>query len=151
MNNINIVKTKIGYLQIESSDEYIESVKFVDTEKLDIKNNNSSLPIINYFNGLSKDILCKYNLNGTEFQKKVWNEIKKIPFGSTKTYSDIATAIGKPTACRAVANACGKNKLLLIIPCHRVVGQNYTGGYEAGIEKKKWLLNFEKTKLQQAS
>ena len=80
------------------------------------------------------------NLKGTDFQKMVWNEIKKIPKGKTITYKELAIRIGKPKAYRAVASACAKNPLLEIIPCHRVIrSDGKMGGYmgEKGIERKK--------------
>ena len=86
------------------------------------------------------------NLKGTEFQKKVWKEILKIPKGQTKTYKDIALSIGSPKSYRAVANACGKNPLPVTIPCHRVVKSDGSiGGYSAkgGVKKKKILLSGE--------
>ncbi|MBA4715520.1 MAG: MGMT family protein [Chloroflexi bacterium] len=86
------------------------------------------------------------NLKGTEFQKKVWKEILKIPKGQTRTYKDIALSIGSPKSYRAVANACGKNPLPVTIPCHRVVKSDGSiGGYSAkgGVEKKKILLSGE--------
>ena len=85
-------------------------------------------------------------LEGTEFQIRVWNELKKIPKGETRTYKDIAELIGKPTAARAVANACGKNPYPITIPCHRVIrSDGGLGGYsgEGGIEKMKLLLKNE--------
>ena len=83
------------------------------------------------------------NLKGTEFQKKVWKEILKIPKGQTRTYKDIALSIGSPKSYRAVANACGKNPFPVTIPCHRVVKSDGSiGGYSAkgGVKKKKILL-----------
>ena len=83
---------------------------------------------------------------GTNFQKMVWTELKKIPFGETRTYQEIAIAIGKPKAARAVANACGKNPYPVIIPCHRVVCSDGTiGGFtgDGGVEKKRQLLRQE--------
>ena len=83
---------------------------------------------------------------GTNFQKMVWTELKKIPFGETRTYKEIAVAIGKPKAARAVANACGKNPYPIFIPCHRVVRSDGTiGGFtgDGGIEKKRQLLRQE--------
>ena len=90
------------------------------------------------------------NLKGTNFQKKVWNEITKIPKGKTITYKELAKKIGKPKAYRAVANACAKNPLLEIIPCHRVIRSdgkmgNYMG--KKGIERKKKLLEKEGMKF----
>ena len=82
-------------------------------------------------------------LHGTEFQGKVWNEISKIPYGETRTYKDLAIAIGRPNSSRAVANACGKNPYPPTIPCHRVVrSDGKLGGYsgKGGIEQKRTLL-----------
>tara|TARA_Y100000992_G_scaffold17493_1_gene10167 strand:- start:631 stop:906 length:276 start_codon:yes stop_codon:yes gene_type:complete len=89
-------------------------------------------------------------LEGTNFQRTVWEEISKIPFGETRTYKDLAIAIGKPNSSRAVANACGKNPYPVIIPCHRVIrSDGKLGGYSGvgGIKKKKELLNLEKAKF----
>ena len=83
-------------------------------------------------------------LKGTEFQIKVWKEISKIPYGETRTYKDIAVAIGRPNSSRAVANACGKNPYVPEIPCHRVIkSSGDLGGYKGGISIKKYLLNLE--------
>ena len=90
------------------------------------------------------------NMKGTNFQNMVWSEITKIPKGKTITYKELAMKIGKPKAYRAVANACGKNPLLEIIPCHRVIrGDGKMGGYKGkkGIERKKKLLINEGVKL----
>ena len=85
-------------------------------------------------------------LEGTNFQRTVWKEISKIPFGETRTYKDIAIAIGKPNSSRAVANACGKNPYPVIIPCHRVIrSDGKLGGYSGvgGIKRKQKLLDIE--------
>ena len=85
-------------------------------------------------------------LNGTKFQISVWKEIKKIPKGQTKTYKDIAVALKKPKSSRAVANACGKNPLLIEIPCHRVIrSDGKLGGYsgKGGMTQKRKLLKEE--------
>ena len=85
-------------------------------------------------------------LNGTKFQISVWQEIKKIPKGQTKTYKDIAIALKKPKSSRAVANACGKNPLLIEIPCHRVIrSDGKLGGYsgKGGMKQKRKLLKEE--------
>ena len=87
------------------------------------------------------------NLKGTKFQLKVWNYLKKIPKGKVKTYTDIAKAIGKPLAVRAVANAIGKYPYPPEIPCHRVIRSDGSlGGYsgKGGIQKKRHLLRSEK-------
>ena len=85
-------------------------------------------------------------LNGTKFQISVWQELKKIPRGQTKTYKDIAVALKKPKSSRAVANACGKNPLLIEIPCHRVIrSDGKLGGYsgKGGMNQKRKLLKEE--------
>ena len=85
-------------------------------------------------------------LKGTEFEVKVWKEISNIPYGETRTYKDLAIAIGKPDSARAVANACGKNPYPSIIPCHRVIRTDgKIGGYsgKGGIKTKKKLLKQE--------
>ena len=87
------------------------------------------------------------NLTGTSFQISVWEEIRKIPLGETRTYKDIAKALKKPTSFRAVANACGKNPFLIEIPCHRVIrSDGKLGGYsgKGGIKEKLDLLIKEK-------
>ena len=85
-------------------------------------------------------------MQGTPFQKKVWNELKTIPFGATRSYIEIAIAIGHPNSARAVANACGKNPCPIKIPCHRVIRSDGSlGGYsaEGGINAKEKLLQLE--------
>ena len=85
-------------------------------------------------------------MQGTPFQKKVWNELKTIPFGATRSYIEIAIAIGHPNSARAVANACGKNPCPIKIPCHRVIRSDGSlGGYsaEGGINGKEKLLQLE--------
>ena len=86
------------------------------------------------------------DIKGTDFQVSVWKEIAKIPYGETRTYKDLAIAIGKPNSSRAVANACGKNPYPLIIPCHRVIRTDGNlGGYSGvgGLKTKKKLLEQE--------
>jgi len=87
----------------------------------------------------------KLNLSGTEFQKQVWNELRNIPFGETRSYQDIAIKIGKPKASRAIGMANSKNPIPIIIPCHRVIGKSgKLTGFAHGLELKQQLLNFEK-------
>jgi methylated-DNA-[protein]-cysteine S-methyltransferase len=91
------------------------------------------------------------NLKGTKFQLKVWNYLRKIPKGKVKTYLEVAKAIGKPRACRAIANAVGKNPYPPLIPCHRVIRSDGSlGGYsgKGGIKEKRRLLLKEKANLK---
>lgn len=98
-----------------------------------------------YFQGNLKHFKTPIHLFGSPFQKMVWQELLKIPYGSTRSYTDQATAIDKKTAYRAVANANGANQLSIIIPCHRIINSNGgLGGYGGGIARKKWLIEHEK-------
>lgn len=98
-----------------------------------------------YFKGTLREWKTPLSLLGSPFQKQIWEELQKIPPGETRSYSDIAVAVGKPSAFRAVAQANGANQLAIIIPCHRVINMNgELGGYGGGIIRKKWLLNHEK-------
>lgn len=98
-----------------------------------------------YFKGKLTDFKTPLFLIGSPFQKRVWEELKKIPPGETCSYSEIAIAVGKPSAFRAVAQANGANQFAIIIPCHRVINSNgEIGGYGGGLARKKWLLNHEK-------
>jgi methylated-DNA-[protein]-cysteine S-methyltransferase len=99
-----------------------------------------------YFDGDRTAFELPLNAVGTEFQKSVWNQVAQIPFGETRSYADIANAIGKPLAARAVGGAVGANPLALILGCHRVMGASgkitgYSGGN--GISTKRWLLKHE--------
>lgn len=98
-----------------------------------------------YFEGTLKEFKTPLFLLGSPFQKRVWNALQKIPPGETRSYSDIANAIERPTAFRAVAQANGANQLAIVIPCHRVINANgEIGGYGGGVIRKKWLLSHEK-------
>ena len=95
-----------------------------------------------------KQVSLKLIPKGTPFQIKVWNKLVVIPFGQTKNYKQIAIEIGNPKACRAVGNACGKNPILLLIPCHRVIASDKTlGGFSASFSLKKTLLEIEGSNL----
>ena len=97
-----------------------------------------------YFAGERKAFALPLAPAGTEFQKKVWAVLRDIPWGETRSYGDIARAIGKPAACRAVGMANGRNPLPVFIPCHRVIGTNGSiTGYSGGLEKKRFLLRLE--------
>ena len=98
-----------------------------------------------YFRGLRQKFSIPLLLEGTDFQKAVWRQLQKIPFGRTASYGDVARAVGSPKAFRAVGNANNKNPVPLIIPCHRVIGSDgKLVGFGGGIWRKEWLLNHEK-------
>lgn len=101
--------------------------------------------IMEYLQGKRRVFDFPYELRGTEFQKKVWNQLCKIPYGETRTYKDIAIAIGNPKASRAVGMANNKNPIAIAVPCHRVIGANGTlVGYAGGLDMKAALLELEK-------
>ncbi len=104
--------------------------------------------ISEYFDGKRKLFSIKLDAPGTDFQKGVWKLLQTIPYGETWSYQEQATRLNRPKAVRAIAKANGHNRISILIPCHRVIGKdgNLTG-YGGGLERKKWLLNFERSKL----
>ena len=101
--------------------------------------------LAHYFNGTLKTFATPLHLHGTDFQKEVWQALCAIPHGQTCSYAQLAAAVGRPKAFRAVARANSTNRLPLIIPCHRVVNSNNKlGGYSSGIARKQWLLAHER-------
>lgn len=102
-----------------------------------------------YFAGERREFTVPLLFIGTEFQRKVWNEILKIPYGEVVTYSDVAARCGRPKAARAVAKACAANAIAVLTPCHRVVGAESTDptGYSGGNSTREYLLGLEKGKL----
>lgn len=141
------------FLVIEHDGSQINMVKFISEEKywqhqalelMDNYTNRIKASLADYFNGTGKELDLPHILSGTEFELQVWEETRKIPFGETRTYSDIANAISNPDAARAVGNALNKNPLPLLIPCHRVVGSDgELHGFAGGTEIKQWLLEHE--------
>jgi methylated-DNA-[protein]-cysteine S-methyltransferase len=98
-----------------------------------------------YFAGKRKVFGLPLKLQGTDFQIKIWQEIRKIPYGQTLSYQEVAQRVGSPKAARAVGRAVGKNPICIMIPCHRVIRANgKIGGYHGGIELKKQLLALER-------
>jgi len=98
-----------------------------------------------YFAGELKEFTVELGLHGTPFQRSVWDQLRKIPYGETCSYGDLADALGNPSASRAVGLANGKNPIGIIVPCHRVVGANGSlTGYGGGLDRKRRLLDFER-------
>lgn len=157
------LKTPLGLMTAIADDESLYLLEFVDCRGLEreieriTQTTNlpiifGSTPILNlikkelklYFECGLKEFKTPIKCLGTSFQKLVWIELQKIPYGQTRSYLNIAQAVGKPTACRAAAGANGANQLAIIIPCHRVINSNgKLGGYAGGVARKKWLLNHE--------
>ncbi len=105
----------------------------------------------NYFKGTSTHFTVLLNPKGTDFQKRVWNELLQIPYGKTISYLELAKKLGDEKAVRAVAAANGKNPLWIVVPCHRVLGSDGSlTGYAGGLWRKKWLLDHENPVKQQS-
>ena len=100
-----------------------------------------------YFSGTLREFDLPLAPKGTPFQRAVWQALQEIPFGEVRSYGEIAAAIGKPNACRAVGMACHVNPIAIVVPCHRVVGKSGAlTGYAAGVERKRVLLALEQKK-----
>ena len=98
-----------------------------------------------YFDGELHEFKTPIAWVGTKFQRQVWEALRRIPFGETRSYTQLAGAVGRPTAVRAVAQANGANPLALIVPCHRVINANgKLGGYGGGLSRKAWLIQHER-------
>jgi len=106
--------------------------------------------VLEQLKGKSPRLDLPLDLQATAFQLRVWEELQRIPFGSTRSYQEIAAAIGNPKAVRAVAGACASNHVAVVIPCHRVIRENAgLGGYRWGLERKRKLLENEQQRKQQ--
>ena len=144
-----VYNTKIGKLKIEYENDVLTGIAYTENKKEQgIRSELSDKTVLQleeYFDGRRKEFDIPIKLRGTEFQKKVWNELLKIPYGATVSYKDIAIKIGNPKACRAVGMANHNNPILIIVPCHRVINENKKlGGYALGLDLKRRLLVLEK-------
>ena len=144
-----VYNTKIGKLKIEYDTDVLTGIAYAENEKEQgIRSELSDKTVLQleeYFDGRRKEFEIPLKLIGTEFQKKVWNELLKIPYGKTVSYKDISIKIGNPKACRAVGMANHNNPILIIVPCHRVINENKKlGGYALGLDLKRRLLELEK-------
>ena len=141
-------KSPIGILEIELKNNVILGLKVVESCS-NISERTGYFEEVakqldEYFAGERTKFELSISPKGTEFQKKVWTELLKIPYGKTKSYKEIAEAIGNTNAQRAVGSACNKNPILLIIPCHRVVSKSgKLTGFACGIDRKEQFLKLE--------
>lgn len=146
---IQVVQTPFGLVTITADDDAITRVRFGDAPAaLPLRKTEitalAAEQLTEYFNGLRRSFTVPLRPAGTPFQRRVWEELQKIPYGETTTYGQIAQKIGRPTAARAVGMANHKNPIAVIIPCHRVVGANGSlVGYAAGLPMKRRLLDLE--------
>lgn len=141
-------QSPLGFLILKSDDLAVTEISFSESE-LQEQNDCAVLlkckqQLDDYFSGKSLGFDLPLNAEGTEFQKKVWTELLKIPYGETITYMELAVRLGDSKAVRAVGTSNGRNPIAIVIPCHRVIGVgNKLTGYAGGIWRKKVLLELE--------
>jgi len=154
MNGLAYYASPVGDLLIESENGKICTVNFIKNSRREETYTSVIEQCIfeldEYFYKGRKFFDVELNPQGTEFQKKVWNELLTIPYGRTMSYEALALRLGNIKSIRAVGLANGQNPIAIIIPCHRVIGKNGTlVGYGGGVENKEWLLNHEGAILKQ--
>ncbi|HSJ11468.1 MAG TPA: methylated-DNA--[protein]-cysteine S-methyltransferase [Gillisia sp.] len=156
MKVTTIFNTPLGSAEISGNEDGITSIQILNKaqpESNDIP--EILIPAVGqltaYFNGDLKTFSLKLNPEGTPFQKKVWDALTQIPFGTTMSYLELSQKLGDVKAIRAVAAANGKNPLWIVVPCHRVIGSDGSlTGYAGGLWRKKWLLEHEHPPAQQS-
>ncbi|HXA01822.1 MAG TPA: methylated-DNA--[protein]-cysteine S-methyltransferase [Cytophagaceae bacterium] len=139
----------IGAIEISATEKDIVSVLFVESETKALSTNavieECKKQLDEYFHGDRKDFSLPYILLGTDFQKATWNKLKSIEYGKTMSYAELAEKLNSPKSARAVGSMNGKNVILIILPCHRIIGQDGSlTGYAGGLWRKKWLLEHER-------
>ena len=143
--------TMAGLLRIVEENDAIVQIQFEQEQKTAGDAALQDTPLLleakrqleEYFAGLRASFSLPLNPQGTAFQKKVWQQLEAIPYGQTRTYGQIAAAVGQPTASRAVGGANHNNPIAIVIPCHRVIGANgKLTGYAGGLDIKEKLLRF---------
>lgn len=149
------IKTPLGTAKIIGDENGIAVISILEegavSTEIPIALVETVTQLQDYFNGKRNNFNIKINPSGTEFQRKVWNELLNIPFGRTMSYQDLSKKLGDVKAIRAVASANGKNPLWIVIPCHRVIGSDGSlTGYAGGLWRKKWLLEHENPTNQQS-
>ena len=141
------LSTPIGLLEISAQAGLITNVHFTEA-KHEVSVPDELLPVANqledYFSAKTETFDFELSPAGTTFQKDVWKIVQEIPYGQTRSYGDIATQMGMEKGARAIGLAVGANPLLIVIPCHRVLGKSgKLTGYAGGMERKQWLLRHE--------
>lgn len=148
--------TPLGTARIMGNEDGISEISILDTSSelsLEIPGSLArSVDQLNeYFSGTRTEFSFAMNPSGTDFQRKVWSSLLKIPFGKAISYLELSKSLGDPKAIRAVASANAKNPLWIVIPCHRVIGSDHSlTGYAGGLWRKKWLLEHESGTKQQS-
>lgn len=149
------VQTPIGYAEFIGDENGLASITVFDGEKptaiIPQVLEDAVYQFFEYLEGKRKSFDLKLNPKGTDFQKRVWEALLKIPYGKTVSYLQLSKTLGDVKAIRAVAAANGKNPLWIVVPCHRVIGSNGDlTGYAGGLHRKKWLLEHESPVKQQS-
>lgn len=162
---LNMISTHLGKMYVAVDDSGVVLCEFIDRSKIYnqfkylTSNRNYNFKIgkhvlINqvkrqlneYFNGERKQFSVPLSLNGSTFQNKVWNKLRELPYGYTTSYKDQSIRLGDIKAIRAIASANGQNMIAILIPCHRIIGSDGSlTGYAGGLDRKKWLINHEKS------
>ncbi len=143
-----IISSTLGNILINSREGSLSELRFTDEEVTGQLSDEVLLDakrqLDEYFAGNRKIFNIPIGLGGTAFQQKVWMAVNEIPFGETTTYLKISQKLGNPAAIRAVGAAIGANPILIILPCHRIIGTNgQLTGYAGGLDKKRFLLDLE--------
>ncbi|MGC8750228.1 methylated-DNA--[protein]-cysteine S-methyltransferase [Hydrotalea sp.] len=151
-NYYTYYESPIGLIKIGGTEQYVTEISFIDNSQ-QIEHgipgvsdllHQCTEELIEYFQGRRKTFDLPIHQEGTPFQEKVWNELLSIPYGKTISYLDLAKQMGDPKCIRAAATTNGKNKIAIIVPCHRVIGSDKSlTGYSGGLWRKKWLLQYE--------
>jgi methylated-DNA-[protein]-cysteine S-methyltransferase len=145
-------RSPIGLVEIGGTREQVLSLYFVDERRPDTQPDaqpcgeleKALSQVSEYFDAKRREFDLNLALHGTAFQEQVWRQLLVVPYGSIATYQDIANAIGRPKAVRAVGAANGQNPISIIVPCHRIIGSNgKLTGYGGGLWRKEWLLRHE--------
>ena len=149
MRSFYLYQTSLGKMWIAADENAIYRISFFEiwdaVEKETPAIREAYNQICDYLHGERKTFDLLLDPQGTPFQKSVWDELMKIPYGEVRSYKQIAEAVGNPKACRAVGMANNKNPLLIVVPCHRVIGSNGAlVGYGGGLNNKNYLLKLEK-------
>ena len=158
---IDYLDTPLGLFEFMATEQGIRKAIFcgdkvsADKKYEDKTNDITALckqQLIEYFAGQRQVFTVPLDPQGTPFQQSVWGCLAKIPFGSVKSYGEIAKMLDKPKASQAVGGANGRNPITLIVPCHRVIGGDGSlTGYAGGVERKLWLLNHEGVEVKQST
>lgn len=144
----------IGLLKITADQRKLRGIERVECVEEGCPNfvtEQTRVQLEEYFAGKREEFSLFFLYNGTDFECLIWSKLAEIPYGKVVTYAQLAAAVGQPTACRAVANAVGKNPFLIVLPCHRVVASNGIGGFSAGLGAKRVLLQHEGVEISENS